>query len=181
MVKNTKTTKEKILDGARKLFSRRGFDSTSMAEIATVCGIQKGSLYYFFKNKEHIFSDIIHDVIGKITLFLSEYKGGKETFSALIEETINISLNDSLLVRMSDESQFPCKPHLCKEMVKGVATMKEHLERILRGWSIREPELAVEVVLNAVHSYVIHSKSSGRQRDKNEYAEYLAKIISNNK
>jgi AcrR family transcriptional regulator len=51
--------KEKILDGADKLFQKYGLDKTTMEEIAREAGKGKSTLYYYFKSKEEIFDAII--------------------------------------------------------------------------------------------------------------------------
>ncbi|MCF2717933.1 TetR/AcrR family transcriptional regulator [Paenibacillus sp. UKAQ_18] len=52
-------TKEIIFNGALKAFSERGFNETNMEEIAKVCGIAKGTLYYNFKNKQELYIYIL--------------------------------------------------------------------------------------------------------------------------
>ena len=39
-----------ILDAATEVFSRKGFDGTRMAEIATAAGLPKANLYYYFSS-----------------------------------------------------------------------------------------------------------------------------------
>ena len=47
-------TKENILQVASQLFDQKGYDRTSMNEIAEALGITKPSLYYHFKDKERL-------------------------------------------------------------------------------------------------------------------------------
>ncbi|CAH1209847.1 hypothetical protein PAECIP111892_03327 [Paenibacillus auburnensis] len=46
--------KEQIIKTAMQLFAVKGSSSTSMQEIAELCGISKGSLYLVFKSKEEL-------------------------------------------------------------------------------------------------------------------------------
>lgn len=46
--------KEQIIKTAMQLFAVKGSSSTSMQEIAELCGISKGSLYLIFKSKEEL-------------------------------------------------------------------------------------------------------------------------------
>ena len=48
-----------ILDTARRLFTTRGFQSTSVEDILTEVGIAKGTLYYHFSSKEEILRALI--------------------------------------------------------------------------------------------------------------------------
>ncbi|MGQ3030932.1 MAG: TetR/AcrR family transcriptional regulator [Ferrovibrionaceae bacterium] len=47
-----------ILDEAAKLFSARGYDSTSMRDIAAAVGMLPGSIYYHFPSKDEILATI---------------------------------------------------------------------------------------------------------------------------
>lgn len=54
-----KTTKEKLMDSALKLFSMKGFDGTSVDEIAEAIGIKGPNLYNYFKGKEALLDTLI--------------------------------------------------------------------------------------------------------------------------
>ncbi|WP_336219067.1 multidrug efflux transporter transcriptional repressor AcrR [Citrobacter amalonaticus] len=51
-------TRQHILDVALRLFSQRGVASTSLAEIAQAAGVTRGAIYWHFKNKSDLFSEI---------------------------------------------------------------------------------------------------------------------------
>jgi AcrR family transcriptional regulator len=48
-------TRKAILDAAVKLFAEKGFDQTSIEDIATEAGIGKTTIYGYFPNKNDIF------------------------------------------------------------------------------------------------------------------------------
>lgn len=51
-----------ILDGARSIFLRDGFDGASMNDIARAAGVSKGTLYVYFQSKDQLFAALIrHD------------------------------------------------------------------------------------------------------------------------
>jgi len=47
--------KDQIIDAAKNLFARQGYAKTSVDDISQAVGMQKSSLYYYFKNKEDLF------------------------------------------------------------------------------------------------------------------------------
>jgi len=47
--------KKQILNAARHLFNRQGYNKTSVDNIAQAVGMTKSSLYYYYKNKEQMF------------------------------------------------------------------------------------------------------------------------------
>lgn len=51
-------TKQEIVRSAAKLFSERGFPSTSIQDIADDCQIAKGSVYKYFPSKEDLFIEV---------------------------------------------------------------------------------------------------------------------------
>ncbi|WP_243292228.1 TetR/AcrR family transcriptional regulator [Bacillus sp. FJAT-47783] len=63
-----KEKKALILEGAMDLFSKQGFNQTSMQEIADFLGIAKGSIYHYFKSKDQLLIEIIwhyYDVVSE--------------------------------------------------------------------------------------------------------------------
>jgi AcrR family transcriptional regulator len=58
-----------ILDKAETLFWQKGYTGTSMIDIAKACDCQPANIYNYFKNKEDILYEVIHDMT---TQMLSE-------------------------------------------------------------------------------------------------------------
>lgn len=48
-----------IIKEALKLFRKKSFYNTSMADIADACNLQKGSLYHYFPSKEELMRKVI--------------------------------------------------------------------------------------------------------------------------
>lgn len=63
-------TRDKILLSAKALFSQKGYDGTSVDEIARSAQINKALIYYHFKNKaaikEELFSQTINEALSLI-------------------------------------------------------------------------------------------------------------------
>ncbi len=52
--------KESIKLETTRLFSEVGYHASSMTQVADACGISKGLLYHYYKNKEFLLFDILH-------------------------------------------------------------------------------------------------------------------------
>ena len=50
-----------ILDAATTLFSRTGFDSVSLAEIASMAGVCKANIFHHFESKEALYLDVMRE------------------------------------------------------------------------------------------------------------------------
>ena len=47
-------TKKSILASAKRLIARRGYENTSLSDIAKYAGVTRGSVYWHFENKEEL-------------------------------------------------------------------------------------------------------------------------------
>jgi AcrR family transcriptional regulator len=51
-----------ILTEARRLFAERGFEGTSIDDLAGAAGVAKGAVYHHFESKEAVFLRVLEDV-----------------------------------------------------------------------------------------------------------------------
>jgi AcrR family transcriptional regulator len=59
MARAKRTTKEKLLDAAEKLFARRGFAGTSLREITSEAGVDLALVNYHFGGKKPLFAAVL--------------------------------------------------------------------------------------------------------------------------
>ena len=52
---NEQNTKKAILESALRLFSRRGYERTSLSDIAKYAGVTRGAIYWHFDDKKELF------------------------------------------------------------------------------------------------------------------------------
>ncbi|MEM6110512.1 TetR family transcriptional regulator [Mycobacterium sp. 050272] len=50
---------QRILDAAAKVFREKGYAGTRLADVAEASGIQTGSMYYYFKSREHLVVEMV--------------------------------------------------------------------------------------------------------------------------
>jgi TetR/AcrR family transcriptional regulator, transcriptional repressor for nem operon len=53
------TTKKSIIDSARKLFNRHGFESVSLNQIMAGAGLTHGGFYSYFKSKSDLYAEVL--------------------------------------------------------------------------------------------------------------------------
>jgi AcrR family transcriptional regulator len=51
--------KKKIVDSARRLFNRRGFDGVSVDEIMAGAGLTRGAFYSYFESKSDLYAEVL--------------------------------------------------------------------------------------------------------------------------
>ncbi|WP_160849296.1 TetR/AcrR family transcriptional regulator [Pontibacillus yanchengensis] len=79
-------SKDTILQSALYLFSRKGYEGTSLSELADRSGMRKASIYSHFKNKEAVFWAVIDRAFEEET----------EKLSSLLTETAEESFQERL-------------------------------------------------------------------------------------
>lgn len=61
IIKDTETRKQEILYGALRVFSKKGYDKTSISDIAKEIGISQGLCYRYYKSKEEIYDGALEE------------------------------------------------------------------------------------------------------------------------
>lgn len=91
-----KSTEEKILIAARKIFIAKGMSGARMQDIADELGMNKALLHYYFKSKEQLFSVIfketIEKFIPKIKILLNSDKNLYEKIELFCDEYISMAI-----------------------------------------------------------------------------------------
>ncbi len=83
-------TREHIAHAATRLFSKQGFDGTSIRDIAKAAGVTKPVLYYYFENKEDMFVTLIREAYAFFFNRLSEITSNPGDFMERLRETTNL-------------------------------------------------------------------------------------------
>lgn len=69
------TTREKIVDAARRVMQKKGLSQATTKEIAQAAGVSEGSLYNHFKNKSDLFLCVLQELPSN---FIELIKGLRE-------------------------------------------------------------------------------------------------------
>lgn len=82
-----KTKNELILEAAFEVFSNKGFHGARMEEIAEKAGVGKGTIYEYFKNKVHLFHEML---IMQIENYFGELEKGLDLQATAEEKMHNL-------------------------------------------------------------------------------------------
>ncbi|MFN7118616.1 MAG: TetR/AcrR family transcriptional regulator [Saprospiraceae bacterium] len=78
--------REMILKVASEVFSRFGFEKTTLEDIGTRCRLNKASLYYYFKNKEDLFVAV---VLAETAVFIEDLQAQTQTLPDTQAKTLH--------------------------------------------------------------------------------------------
>lgn len=132
-----------ILKAAVKLFARKGFDGTRIAEIAKASKLPKANVYYYFETKEAIYARLIERLLSGWDSALEHIRADREPREA-IADYIAAKLEYSR--KNAVESRF-----FANEMLRGGGflsrTQRRHIQdvthervEVVENW-IREGKL----------------------------------------
>ncbi len=89
-------TRQRILQESETLFAEKGFNGTSIDVIAKAAGVNKGLIYYHFKNKQDIMMSIFQNIIDEL----------EETVHQTLPDLASIENVDSLQQKIRAEIQY---------------------------------------------------------------------------
>jgi AcrR family transcriptional regulator len=102
------TTPERIMDVALDLFIERGFDGTSMRDIAAALGLSPGAFYHHFPSKEAVLVAVCGPLVDGMVRFAEEAHAAPDVGVAMVEPYLDVLIEHSRLLRLvaSDTSVF---------------------------------------------------------------------------
>lgn len=189
--------KRRIVHESLKLFSLKGFLSTSINDILEAAGTSKGGFYNHFASKEDLFFEVLDEArrvwrakcladldetespTGKIKQLLENYrdrylKDTEDLPGGCIFVTFSVELPDQL-------------PHLAEEVNKGFVGFKAMLQRLLSEGK-ESGELAADVSISTVTEmlfagmlgasviYGVDKSTESLDKSINSLIEYLEKL-----
>jgi TetR/AcrR family transcriptional repressor of mexJK operon len=83
------SSRQRIVDTARRLFIEEGYLGVSMQQIADITGLRKASLYHHFRSKESLFADVMAQLMDQI---LADFASVDLTDAPLKEQLRQIAL-----------------------------------------------------------------------------------------
>ncbi|MFB9324701.1 TetR/AcrR family transcriptional regulator [Paenibacillus aurantiacus] len=132
-----KITRKHIVEMADRLFYERGYEHTSLADIADSVQISKGNFYYHFKSKDEILAAVIELRLENTRNMLLQWEDGGERPEDRIKRFIDI-----LIANQADIKMYGCPVGtLCTELSKLNHASKaeaSELFTLFRTWLSRQ-------------------------------------------
>jgi AcrR family transcriptional regulator len=189
--------KEKIIHESLKLFSLKGFYSTSIHDILEAANTSKGGFYNHFSSKDDLFFHVL-DEARKIwrernLKDLEDIENSTEKIERLLKNYKDRYLKDAdnfpggcvfitLAAELNDQ-----RPQLSKELEKGFIGLKSMISRLLKqGKEAGElmeavntdtvTEILFSGMLGASLSYGVNKSKTGLDISINSLIEYLEQL-----
>lgn len=135
------TRRAEILEQAEKIFASKGFHDVTMAEIAGASGFSIGSLYQYFKGKDHLYSTMISEKIdlmyGKIHQEVNLAKTITDKIARLIEAQLQFVENNTdfcrIFIRGENEALSEIMTSIREKLINDYYQHISFIEKILKS------------------------------------------------
>ncbi|MBL8600972.1 MAG: TetR/AcrR family transcriptional regulator [Myxococcales bacterium] len=84
--------RERILRAAVKVFARKGFYASRVAEIAKAAGVADGTIYLYFKSKDELLTSLFEDRIVRLLQLLRDESGKHPSGAGRLRQMIELQL-----------------------------------------------------------------------------------------
>ncbi len=172
-------TKEKIVEVSRKLFSQKGFDATSMEDIAEEVGIRKPSLYYHFDSKEGIYAVVLDRIMQETTeLFgLQNERFEENDLVYVFEESLRRGIEAGAGIIFLNKDLCNSKHLHSQEIRKRYKKMKKAIATFLSHYPVSDANFAAEVVIDSQQMYLIRNANNEKLLSVRKHAQKLVDLI----
>jgi AcrR family transcriptional regulator len=175
-----------ILRSAAAAFRERGFDGTSMEQIAGGLHMTKGSLYYYFKNKQEILYFTQEYSLDRMLALAAKLGKLRERADVKVHLTIYAQL--VLMLEELQASAAHIEFHaLPPELLHKIVARRDEYEAVLRGFiedgmkqgifEKGDPKVLVMAILGAINWTVKWFKPAGPMPVKELAAQFAAYLV----
>ncbi|MFG1924478.1 TetR/AcrR family transcriptional regulator [Cryptosporangium sp. NPDC048952] len=170
---------------AADLFVEQGLDGAKISDIATVTGIPRATLYYYFEGKEGVFGYIIGVVVEAFEEAIEKALAGPGTaadrLSAVIRAQLDIyaAYPAALLALKLDLGRLARRPEIMRTAVRNyVRPVAELLEEGARDGSLRKVPQPDAVAAALLASMTFAAQQSLQSTDATAITDFHASMLS---
>lgn len=156
----TRPTRDRILDEALLLFGGRGFEATSLDQVAVELGVRKQTILYYFPSKADLLGAVIDRSAGELSATLeaavARAGGGFARIEAIVRSVFRLALRRPELLGLVREVArlgAPAAPRLIQNMEPLVERASGFLEQEMAEGRFRQCD--ARLLLLSVYSTVV--------------------------
>jgi TetR/AcrR family transcriptional regulator, transcriptional repressor for nem operon len=168
--------REQLLDAAEQLLLEQGLRATTVADVAEVAGLAKGTMYLYFGSKDELLAGLRARYVGRYLAPLARAHGDVRTrVHGLVTGLVDVAADNWQLHHVlfhqagfSEADVFSELRHRFAVLLRsGVADGQLSLE---------DPDLAASFLLHGVHGTLVEYVHARRRRGRGRTARALAEL-----
>lgn len=166
--KNTKATKELILEGATRLFLTQNYQVVSMDEVAKECGVTKATVYYYYSTKADLFTATMIQMMVRIRENMDQILSTNKSLVEKLLDFAKVYLHATMDIDMKNfmkDAKLSLSEEQLKELKNAEDKMYEVLEKVIYN-AMHNEEIQKGNPKLAAHAFVA-LLSIGNYKDEN--------------
>ena len=128
----------RIREAAINVFTQKGYDGTTIAEIATAAGLPKANVYYYFRSKKAIYTTIVGNLIDQWDAALDHLHADRDPAEALagyIRAKLDFSRHHAAQSKMFASEVVHGGRFLSRANLRHMHAVTEAKVKVFRAWA----------------------------------------------
>lgn len=182
--------KEEILRSAAEVFAEKGYHGTTMEEVAAKLFMTKGSMYYYFKNKDDLLFHC-HEMIMKISnekvkeIVISQLTPVEKLANA-IKFHVHLATSEKSMFMVMDRPNQSFTGDYLSNILDSRSEYVQHFDDILKEGMEKQvfhrmdPKMVRMIILgalNGIHEWYKPTGQKSSEEIAEEFATYLLQMV----
>ncbi|MDL2277272.1 TetR/AcrR family transcriptional regulator [Parabacteroides sp. OttesenSCG-928-G07] len=178
----------RILEAAKRVFVRKGYEQTSMSDIANEVGISRTALHYYFRTKqmlfEAIFGQLLHTLLPNIKKIVELKISILEKIPLIIDEYSGVLCNNMLFPIFVVNEMNRDPEHLYQTILKDptliqpLLQLKEQVEDEMERGLLKRVviiDVLCTIISNIVFPFLLRNPLSAifLENDQERFEQYV--------
>lgn len=182
--------KEEILRSAAAIFAEKGYHGTTMEEVAAKLLMTKGSMYYYFKNKDallfHCHQMIMEKSIGKMEEVLNSTLTWTEKLKNAIKAHVQLATSEKSMFMVMDKPNQHFTDEYLQEILASRTKYAQYFDQILlegirskefQNVDVKMVRMIILGALNWIQEWYSPEGEKSGEEISEAFSAYLLKIV----
>lgn len=179
--------KHDIIQAATHSFSLYGYKATTISQVAKQANVGKGTIYTFFKNKEHLFNEIFSQLIREMEIAankaINPSLSFKENLHLALYAMLEFRLEHKLAIKLTQEERdigTPIVQQSMKQLEKSILKyIQEKIEKAIAKQEIKpcRPDLTAFILFKLYIALIFDWERDRQSLSKEEIASLFKQYI----
>ncbi|MFN3787060.1 MAG: TetR/AcrR family transcriptional regulator [Sulfurihydrogenibium azorense] len=148
-------TREKLLQSAKELFSKKGYYETKVSDIVEKSGVAQGTFYIYFKSKEEIFLELVKslhlDLMERLEKYIKIEKDCQSLIKDFVKEFLTEVYNNREIAEIFFSQLFGLNQEFKKLYLNKISDIQNLIFKVVnRYFSDEESQILSMLILGFV-------------------------------
>jgi AcrR family transcriptional regulator len=148
-------TRERLLQSAKELFSKKGYYETKVSDIVEKSGVAQGTFYIYFKSKEEIFLELVkslhQDLMKNLEKYIKIEKDCQSLIKDFVKEFLTEVYNNREIAEIFFSQLFGLNQDFKKLYLKKISDIQNLIFRVVnRYFPEEESQILSTLILGFV-------------------------------